>query len=126
MGDKTKKSMNWLKTKHKQFMQSKFLVFILGIIIASSLTVCYYEGKDLKHDYDQSMKIWEEHLTRKHIDELSRELNQRNKAPKNEIIPREVDGQLVDISDIVRRILILESSNGKNNYSNYINNFYKV
>lgn len=98
-------------------MQSKFLVFVLGIIIATSFTVCVYEGKDLKSEYDQSMKIWEEHLANKdeNVDELSRDSNQRNNAPKNEIMPREVDGQLVD--KLADYIWLKESTRGKNNYS---------
>lgn len=95
-------------------MQSKFLVFMLGIIIATSFCICFYEGKDLKSEYDQSMKIWEEHLVHK-ADAAKRsgeEVSANSQATKN-------GGQetALSIEEIVRRILILESSNGVNNFS---------
>lgn len=94
-------------------MQSKFLVFMLGIIIATSFTVCVYEGKDLKSEYDQSMKIWEEHLVHKaNAQRSGEEVSANSQAAKN-------GGQetALSIEELSDYIWLHESTRGKNNFS---------
>jgi hypothetical protein len=95
-------------------MQSKFLVFMLGIIIATSFCICFYEGKDLKSEYDQSMKIWEEHLVHKAnaAKRSGEEVSANSQAAKN-------GGQetALSIEELSDYIWLHESTRGKNNFS---------
>lgn len=95
-------------------MQSKFLVFVLGIIIATSFCICFYEGRELKTEYDQSMKIWEEHLVHKANAEKrsGEEVSANSQAAEN-------GGQetALSIEELQDYIWLHESTRGKNNYS---------
>lgn len=44
---------------------SRFFLGLIMLSIGVSYTVCFYEGMELKTQYDQSMQIWEEHLVHK-------------------------------------------------------------
>lgn len=102
-------------------MQSKFLVFMLGIIIATSFTVCVYEGKDLKSEYDQSMKIWEEHLVHKADAAKSNgeEVSEYYRASETSAQVAKNGGQetALSIEELSDYIWLHESTRGKNNFS---------
>jgi hypothetical protein len=111
----------WLKSKYNQFMRSKFLVFVLGLAIGSSMVICFYEGMELKTQYDQSMKIWEEHLVNKASAKSNgEEVSEYYRASETSAqVAENVKGQtsassIKELSDL---IWLNESTRGKNNYS---------
>jgi hypothetical protein len=104
----------WLKSKYNQFMRSKFLVFILGLAIGLSFCVCYYEGMELKTQYDQSMQIWEEHLVNKASAKSNGEEVSSVWSETSAQVAENVKGQTSasSIKEIADKIHLMESTNG--------------
>jgi hypothetical protein len=106
----------WLKSKYNQFMRSKFLVFVLGLAIGSSMVICFYEGMELKTQYDQSMKIWEEHLVNKASAKSNgEEVSEYYRASETSAqVAENVKGQTSasSIKELADKIHFMESTNG--------------
>jgi hypothetical protein len=120
-----KRLLQWFRELlNRVWRKIKLSRFFLGVIMLSigvSYTVCFYEGRELKTQYDQSMKIWEEHLVNKASAKSNgEEVSEYYRASETSAqVAENVKGQtsassIKELSDL---IWLNESTRGKNNYS---------
>jgi hypothetical protein len=100
---------------------SRFFLGVIMLSIGISGTVCFYEGRDLKTQYDQSMQIWEEHLVNKANAKSSGEEVSDSSVPSEtgSQAAEDVKGQTAvpSIQELADKVWFLESTRGQHNFS---------
>jgi hypothetical protein len=115
-----KRLLQWFRELlNRVWRKIKLSRFFLGVIMLSigvSYTVCFYEGRELKTQYDQSMKIWEEHLVNKASAKSNgEEVSEYYRASETSAqVAENVKGQTSasSIKELADKIHFMESTNG--------------
>jgi len=97
---------------------SRFFLGVICLAIGVSFTVCFYEGRQLKSEYDQSMNIWEEHL----VNKANAEQRSGEGVSESETLTQsaeDVKGQTSasSIQELADLVWLKESTRGQHNFS---------
>ena len=106
---KVKKMRNKIKRGLRKFLNSRFFLAVIMLIIGISLTVSAYEFQKLWTDYQEALTIWADYNSKK-ADPTVAQAEVEAGQEGNEL---DESSSPFSLGDVVSKVFFLESTNGK-------------